>query len=77
MFDNDVGVVAAGEVNVFIDDGERNLAIERQIVVGEFPAETFLVDGLEETGSQFFVNLDREANDSFGGVRGRINLLHG
>ena len=70
-----VRAVAFVEVHLFVNDGERDFALHAQAVSGEFPAEVFLVDGLQQTWSELAMYLDTEADDPVWGVRGFMRVI--
>ena len=54
VLDNDVGEVALVEVDVFVDDGERNFAFEPQVGVLELPAKAMVMRRIRAGRGQVF-----------------------
>lgn len=55
-------------MKVLINDGERNLTLEGEAGVSQFPAEAFLIDGFQQAWAKLSMHLDGKANDLIGEV---------
>ena len=73
---DDIGKVGLVELDVFVNQRERDFPFEFQTGVFQFPTEAMLIGGLEQTGTELAVYLDGEVDDAIGQGRGGFLRIH-
>jgi len=59
--DNDVQSITALEIDCFVANRQRYLALKRNARLLKFVTETLLIGGFEQSGSKFTMNIDCKA----------------
>jgi hypothetical protein len=74
---DDIGEVTLVQVGVFVDDSKRDLALEFEVGMLQFPTAAVVLDGLEQTGTRCAMQLDGEADYAVGQHGARFFCGHG